>query len=126
VRAAKDIGRPVDGGYVQGVSGLDRLATYRLCGRVRSSWPVDPEHQCQVGYDPTGQTRDPHAGTIVWTSLPGLHGVFVPYRSSPIRPAGDAISVWLRGRSTPEDAFPFTADFDDFRLQRVRTGVPGN
>ena len=51
-------------------------------------------------------------------------GVFVPYWSPPIRPVKDAFSVWLRGRSTAEADFPFTADFDDFRLRRVKTGVP--
>jgi hypothetical protein len=91
---------------------------------VRSSWPVDHEHQCQVGYDPTGQDEDPQAATIVWTTMPLLHGVFLPYASEPIRPAEGAISVWLRGRTTSTADYPFWADFDDFAVRRVRTDVP--
>jgi hypothetical protein len=119
-------GNTVDGGYLQRVEGLSHLETYRLSGRVRSSWLVDPDHQCFVGYDPTGQVDDPKAGTIVWTTLPKIHGIFVPYASDPIRPAKDAISVWLRGRTTSTADYPFKADFDDFALHRVNTGVPGS
>ena len=56
---------------MQKVAGLKHLDTYRLSGKVRSSWPVDMEHYCQVGYDPTGQDSDPKASTIVWQALPG-------------------------------------------------------
>lgn len=118
-------GQTVDGGYVQRVDGLSHLETYRLSGNVRSSWPVDDQHQCYVGYDPTGQEEDPKADTIVWTTLPEVHGVWVPFMSDPIRPAADAISVWLRGRTTSTADFPFKADFDDFALHRVQTEPPG-
>jgi len=114
----------VDGGYVQRVTRLSRLETYRLAGRVRSTRPVDDRCWCQVGYDPTGQDRDPQAATIVWTTLPKMHGVFVPFRGKPIRPRDDSISVWLRAFSTRTGWMPLLADFDDFTLQRVRTGVP--
>jgi hypothetical protein len=121
--------RTADGGFVQSVEGLDRAETYRLSGRVRSSWPVDPERRCAVGYDPTGQIEDPKAATITWTVLPAIHGVFVPYRSPPIRPvAGRAISVWLRGTCTArkgDPQLPFRADFDDLALRKVMTGAPG-
>lgn len=117
-------GKPVDGGYVQRVAGLSRLETYRLAGRVRSSWIVDDKHQCRVGYDPTGQTDQPEAKTIRWTTLPNVHGIFIPYLSEPIRPEKDTISVWLRGQTTLTADMPFEADFDDFALRRVNTGVP--
>ncbi len=114
-----DAGRTIDGGYVQRVDGLSRADTYRLSGQVRSSWPLDVDHQCRVGYDPTGQTNDPGAKTIVWTLLPPIHGEFVACSSEPIRPGADAISVWLRVQSRKAEKFPFTADFDDFVLRRV-------
>jgi hypothetical protein len=126
-------GKTVDGGYVQRVAGLDADETYRLSGRLRSSWAVDEKHQCFIGYDPTGQDEDPRAATIQWTTLPGVHGVFVPYRSDPVRPAAGQISVWLRARTTSVAATPiklkldpmiFRVEFDDFSLRQVSTGVP--
>jgi len=119
-------GKTVDGGYVQRVGGLSKLETYRINGKVRSTWPVDDKHACMVGFDPTGQDVNPKADTIEWAILPGLHGLFVPYKSGPIRPAGDAISIWLRGRTTLTQDYPYEADFDDFALYRVSTGVPMN
>jgi endonuclease/exonuclease/phosphatase family metal-dependent hydrolase len=124
VVGGSETGKTADGGYVQRVAGLDRLETYQLAGRVRSSWAVDDKHQCRVGFDPTGQTDDPQAATIVWTTLPGVRGWFMPYKSDPIRPAQDAISVWLRAKTTLNVDAPFRADFDDFALRQVRTAVP--
>lgn len=115
----------VDGGYVQKVTGLRRLDTYRLSGKVRCSWPVDIDHYGQVGYDPTGQDADPGAATIVWRALPGAHSLWADYDSAPIRPAADSISVWLRGYAKDAKGHPFRADFDDFALRRVRTEAPG-
>jgi hypothetical protein len=51
--------------------------------------------------------------------------VFIDYNSEPIRPAEDAISVWLRAESEAVADFPFKVDFDNWALQRVRTGAPG-
>jgi hypothetical protein len=115
----------VDGGYVQKVSGLSHLETYRLTGRVRCSWAVSTKHQCYVGYDPTGQVESATAETIVWDVLPRYHAFWVDYMSEPIRPAGDSVSVWVRGRTTEPDAFTFEADFDEFALRQVNTGIPG-
>lgn len=117
-------GKSVDGGYVQRVERLRHLDTYRLTGRVRSSYPVTADNAAYVGYDATGQTDDPKAATIVWTALPDVHSVWTPYASGPIRPKGKAISVWLRGWLKGTTPMPFRADFDDFALQRVNTGVP--
>ena len=86
---------------------------------------LSKKHQTFVGFDATGQDHDPRARTIVWTALPGRHGIFVPYRSEPIRPVKDSISVWLRGRTTSTTDWAYKADFDDFALRRVQTGVPG-
>jgi hypothetical protein len=117
--------KSVDGGYVQKITGLKRLDTYRLAGKVRSSWPADVERNCQVGYDLTGQDTDPKAATIVWESLPAVHSIWVDYKAGPIRPARDTISVWLRGWAKSASGTPFKADFDEFSLHRVRTDVPG-
>ncbi|MDM8008111.1 MAG: hypothetical protein QUV05_18375 [Phycisphaerae bacterium] len=118
-------GKTVDGGFVQKVADLKRLDTYRLSGKVRCSWPVELDHYCQVGYDPTGQDADPKASTIVWKSLPGAHSIWARYESGPIRPVKDSISVWLRGYTKDAKGYPFRADFDDFELKRVCTEVRG-
>ncbi len=119
--------RTADGGFVQRVAALDRFDTYRLACGVRSTWTADEEHRSSVGYDPTGQTEDPQAVSIRWTVLPPVHGVLVPFRSPPIRPAEKAISIWLRGRCTAkgDPQLPFRADFCDLALRRVETGAPG-
>ncbi|MHB1035333.1 MAG: hypothetical protein ACYC35_11300 [Pirellulales bacterium] len=116
--------KAIDGGYVQRVEGLNRDQTYRLSGRMRCSFAVDADRQCLIGLDPTGQDTDPNAPTIRWTTLPAVHGVFVPYTSDPARPADKAMSVWLRARSKAASPFAFKADFEGFALRRVRTGVP--
>jgi hypothetical protein len=117
-------GATVDGGYVQRVEGLSHFETYRVSGKLRCTWPVQIDRACYIGYDPTGQTDNPKADTIVWTTLPSLHGHWVPYRSDPIRPVKDAISVWLRGKAEVRTDYPFRADFDDFAVNCVRTDVP--
>ncbi len=117
-------GKTCDGGYAQRVEGLSRRHTYRLFGQVRSSFPVDREHYCAVGIDPTGQTDDPKAETIVWTKLPGISGIFVDHASEPVRPEKDAVSVWLRAWTSDAKGFPFKADFDNFALRQVKDGVP--
>ena len=117
-------GRSADGGYVQRVAGLSKAETYRLTGKVRSTWPVDDKHSCFIGLDPTGQDEDPNAATIWWAGLPSLHGVFVAYKGEPIRPIADAISVWLRGKTTLTQDYRFEADFDEFALHKVASGTP--
>jgi hypothetical protein len=117
-------GKTVDGGYVQRVGGLSKFETYRLSGKVRSTWPVDDKHACLVGFDATGQDVNPKSDTIEWAILPALHGLFVTYKSPPIRPVDDAISIWLRGRTTLMKDYPYEADFDDLALYRVSKGVP--
>ena len=111
-----------DGGFVQQVTGLSRGETYRLSGKVRSTWPASDRHQCYVGLDPTGQIDDPKASTIVWSLFPERHGVFLDFASDPIRPTEKgAISVWLRGRTTLTEDYPFRADFDNVTLQQILT-----
>ncbi len=125
VRSSGPGNTTVDGGYVQRVDGLSALDTYRLTGRVRSSWTLDTEHACRVGCDPTGQDQDAKAPTIVWTAMPKIQGIWVTYDSEPIRPTkAGSISVWLHGWTSLKADYPFKADFDDFMLRRVRTDVP--
>ncbi len=114
----------VDGGVCQCVRDLKRADTYRFAGQVRCTWPLDVDRQCMVGYDPTGQVKDPEAGTIVWQRLPRLHGRFIPFSADPIRPEKDMISIWLRARATTVPPFPFEADFDAISLRRVLTCPP--
>lgn len=117
-------GRTVDGGLVQRVDGLSRGHTYRLSGRIRCSFAVDDERQVLVGLDPTGQESDPRADTIRWSVLPRAAGVFEDHLSRPVRPQDDALSVWLRARTTSIHRQPFQADFDDFALHQVAVSPP--
>jgi len=117
-------GKTVDGGYVQQVKELKRTETYRLLGKIRSTWPVDEKHQVMVGVDPTGQTGNPDAESISWTILPHAHGIWESYMSEPTRPDENTMSVWLRARATKTHNQPFIVDFDDFALRQVRTTVP--
>lgn len=116
--------RAANGGFAQRVSGLNKNEIYRLSARIRSTWPVDEQHACRIGFDPTGQDGDPKAATIEWTLLPGIHGQFVPFQSHPIRPRGAAISVWIGGKTTLTEDYRFEAEFDDVTLHRVASGAP--
>jgi len=116
--------KTIDGGYVQRVGGLSRRETYRLRAQVRSSWGVDEAHHAFIGYDPTGQGSNPDAATIQWHMWPHVHGIFESFVSPPIRPHENAISVWLRARTTFTKQKPFKVDFDNVRLHRVDAGVP--
>jgi hypothetical protein len=113
-------GQSVDGGYVQRVDGLSPLETYRVSGEVRSNQAVSEKYACYIGYDPTGQTEDPEADSIVWSeAYPANHGFFETILSEPIRPTGQSISVWLRGWTPATEGPTFEADFDNFTLRRV-------
>lgn len=116
--------KAVDGGFVQRAEGLSGLETYRLAGKVRCSWAIDDQRHCMVGYDPTGQVENARAATIVWTTLPRVHGLWVDYESQPIRPGKNGISVWLRARATGQGVGQFKGDFDGFDLKKLRTGAP--
>lgn len=116
-------GKAADGGFVTEVAKVAGSQTYRLKGRVRSSWPVDDKHWLAVGIDRTGQTANPESSTIEWTYLPPTHSLWTPYLSEPVRPAEGSLSVWLRGYCSEKSGFPFTADFDDFELRQVQTSV---
>ncbi len=116
--------KPADGGFAQKVSALNKNETYRLSARVRSTWPVDEKHACMIGFDPTGQDSDPAAPSIQWTTLPGVHGKFIPYQSRPIRPRADSISVWIRGKTMLTEDYRFEAEFDDVALHKVASGIP--
>jgi hypothetical protein len=122
-------GKAADGGWVQRVEGLDHFQTYRLAGWLRASWPADSDHQCFFGYDPTGQDTDPRSTSIVWSAaLPGHHGHFLNHTCEPIRPTNNAVSVWLRARTTftGDKHAPFKGDFDEVSLRRVRTEAPSS
>lgn len=117
-------GQHADGGYVQRVSGLSKFETYILEGQARSTFQANKDSQVYIGYDPTGQTEDPEATTIVWQVMPRMHGIWENYRSEPIRPVEDAVSVWVRGRTTTVSNYPFKGDFDNFSLRQIRTDAP--
>jgi hypothetical protein len=119
-------GQTADGGLVQCASGLDKQQTYRLTARLRASWAVDLEHQSLLGLDPTGQTTDPKAPSILWQTAPPRHGIWIDFTSDPVRPATNSISIWLRARSTAksESYAPFKADFDDLAVHQVQISPP--
>lgn len=106
------------------VSSLDRRSTFRLSGEFQSTWAWDADHACQIGWDATGQTSDPDAGTIEWSDGPSQHTTWQLTESPPIRPSADRISVWLRATSRPESIFPFVAKFRALSLRCVDTRPP--
>lgn len=115
----------VDGGYVQRVDGLDPMADYVLTCDLRSSWRTGEKHALYIGYDRTGQTEDPRAETVVWSkALPPIQGLWRPYRSEPIAPVSNSISLWLRAWTSEPGGYPFKADFDNVALRKVDTGAP--
>ncbi len=124
LRVVSPPGGNADGGWVQQVTGLRHGDAFRLTARIRCSWPLDREHACMVGIDPTGQTTDPKAATIIWTSGPATHSIWETLTAGPVRPAKDTVSIWLRARNTQPQGFPFRADFDNIALHRVRTTPP--
>jgi hypothetical protein len=115
----------VDGIAVQRISGLERSATYRLSLRARATYAPSDEREAAVGIDPTGQTESADAPTIIWHRVAEVHGIFETWRSDAIRPAKDAVSIFLRARQTKAAQFPFRADFDDVRLHRIADRAPG-
>ena len=118
-------GKAADGGYVQKIAGLSHEQTYRLSGRLRCTWAVDLAHECRIGLDPTGQDTDPLAATIVWSKpTPPAAGIWTEVNMEPLRPAADAVSVWLRAKTNLTQDFVFKADTDDIRLHRVTTAIP--
>jgi len=116
-------GTSIDGGYVQRVGGLDPAKRYRLTGWCSSSCQTDAVFACYVGYDPTGQTDEPDAPTVVWTEMGRFSHEFEFYQSGPIAPRRDAISVWLRGKNLKPVAL-FFVDFDDFALEAIQPEEP--
>jgi hypothetical protein len=56
--------------------------------------------------------------------MPKTHGVWIEHTSDPIRPDGDKVSIWLRGRTTAVDPWPMKADFDAASLRSVAHTPP--
>jgi hypothetical protein len=117
--------KSADGGFVQSVSGLNHLDTYRVTGLVRTSWRADIDHLNEVGIDLTGQTSDPQADTIQWTPVASIHSYFVRFTSEPIRTESGKISIWLRAWARSGESYPYHVDFDEFGLYTVATTAPG-
>ncbi len=111
-------GTTIDGGFVQRVGGLDARARYTLSGWASTSVPTDARCLAAIGIDPTGQIDDPTAETIVWGLLGRDSGVYEQVVFDAIRPRGDALSVWTRGRNSKADVGVFAVDFDDLSLER--------
>ncbi|MDM8007363.1 MAG: hypothetical protein QUV05_14585 [Phycisphaerae bacterium] len=114
-------GTKIDGGFVQQVVGLKRGKSYCLSGWTASSAMSDKRYLSAVGYDPTGQTDDPKASTIVW-GLTGRRSHLYDQVVFPgIKPQGNTISVWTRGHNKEIGDLIFTVDFDDVSLVEEET-----
>jgi len=110
----------IHGGLVQRVENLDSNKHYRLSGWVAASGMTDKNYLTAIGYDPTGQTNDPDADTIVWKAA-GRHSFdWEQIVINNIRPKDSAISVWTRGRNVTVGRLIFTADFDDLVLENEK------
>ncbi len=123
--AMKSPQKSIDAGWVQRVSNLSNDNTYKLTGKVRSTWPLSLEQRCEIGIDPTGQVKNSNASSIHWKAFPPRHGEFLNYTSAPIRPDESTLSIWLRARVGKIDhRFPFLGDFDAFALRKMDSGSP--
>lgn len=109
-------GTTIDGGFVQRVDGLDRQASYTLSAWASTTVPTDARCLAAIGYDPTGQTENPQADTIIWGLLGRDSRVYEQIVVEDIQPRSDAISIWTRGRNTQKDVGTFAVDFDDIAL----------
>lgn len=106
----------IDGGYVQRVAGLDGRKTYCLTGWTSSSAQTDQRYLSAVGYDPTGQTDNPQATTIIWEGTGRRSTSFEQVTIRQIRPKAGVVSIWTRAMNRDVGDQTFTVDFDDFRL----------
>ena len=107
----------IDGGIVQQVPGLDRKKRYRLSAWVAMSAITDKNYLAAVGYDPTGQTSDPQAKTIVWTAAGRRSFAWEQIVIDDVVPRGSSISVWTRGCNAKVGRLTFHVDFDDVVLE---------
>jgi hypothetical protein len=113
-----------DAVVVQRVAGLSPTQTYRLVAMACANQL--PSDQCRtlIGIDKTGQTDDADAATVEWTVLPAITGRFDGYAPAPVRPAADAISVFLRLRVTDPPAPAPVAEFQRISMRQVDTHPP--
>jgi hypothetical protein len=107
----------IDGGYVQQVTGLDKGKTYRLSGWSASSVMSNARYLSAIGYDPTGQTNDPKAKTVVWGVTGRFTALYEQVVFRGIRPTNNTLSVWTRGANQEVGNAIFTVDFDDLWLE---------
>lgn len=110
-------GTRVDGGFVQRVTGLRKDRRYRLSAWSSSSAQADKRYQAAVGYDPTGQTSDPRARTIVWTGVGRRSNGYEQALVDGIEPKRDAVSIWMAARNQDVGDETYAVDFDDFVLE---------
>lgn len=109
-------GTNIQGGIVRRVEGLDAKTQYRLSGWVNSSHLTSHMHAAYIGFDPTGQTGNALAPTVVWLEAGAVSNRFEQILSPPITPVSDAVSVWVRAEN-PNIHDTFTVDFDDLILE---------
>jgi hypothetical protein len=111
-------GTKMDGGLVQRIDGLSAAKTYRLSGWVTSNMPSDMQFLAAIGCDPTGQTTDSTAPTIVWE--PGVRECerFDQVVIQDIHPNSGSVSVWLRAANKTAEQIVFTS-FDDLVLEET-------
>jgi hypothetical protein len=86
---------------------------------VCSCAQTDKRYLSAVGYDPTGQTANAKASTVIWEGAGRSSARFEQIVIDHIRPKSDAVSVWLRGANKDVGDATFAVDFDDFVLEEA-------
>lgn len=110
-----------DAVIVQRVGGLSRIQSYRLIAQVRANQLPSDQCRTMIGIDSTGQTENGDAPTVLWKMLPDITGEFQNFALPPIRPANDAISIFLRLRANEPPAPPPVAEFGGISVKQIET-----
>lgn len=113
-----------DAVVVQRVAGLSPTRTYKLIGMACPNQLPSDQCQIMVGIDRTGQTENADATTVEWTVMPSITGRFESFVPDPIRPTGDAISIFLRLRANDPPQPAPVAEFQRMSLVQVETHPP--
>lgn len=114
-------GGAFDGGWVRTVNQLDPQSKYIFSGWIRSSYGLGLESQANIGWDESGQGENSESGSIEWSDVVVVPGLWTPFQSSPIKPFENKISCWLRASGGSNSKFQFRAEFADLQVRQIKT-----
>jgi hypothetical protein len=117
-------GKKFDAVLAQRVAGLSATETYRVSGGMRANQLPSEQCRTSIGIDPTGQTDDADAASVIWLIKPGATNLFEGFTSEPVRPTKDSVSVFLRLRANDPPGPVPDAEFEVVSMRAVVTAPP--